>query len=501
MELAHAFALNRQFDSAVKYFNRYVPDTSTEKGLRFYLADAGEYYLQLKNEKKALSCFFRSLKYNKQKNDVNQIMRSLMNISKAYFALNSNDSSFKYAQEALALARQSDAKQVIRDAYKILFSLYDLWNRPDSAYVYYKQYTLSNDSLVNKKLNGRLAAYSYAQKIELLNKEKEIQQVRLQNESLQKKGFITGAFVFLGIAFLLWRNNRHKQKAYLLLETQKQETDIQKAKAEKSFQELQITQSQLIQSEKMASLGELTAGIAHEIQNPLNFINNFSDVNRELIEELKAESLKPDGERDVQLEREILENLINNEEKINHHGRRADAIVKGMLQHSRTSTANKELTNINALADEYLRLAYHGIRAKDKTFNVSMQTDFDPSVGGVSIIPQDIGRVLLNLYNNAFYAVNEKNKLSLAGYEPTVSVSTKKKNGRLEIRIRDNGSGMPQKVLDKIFQPFFTTKPPGQGTGLGLSMSYDIIKAHGGEIKVDTKEGEFTEFTIQIPVG
>ena len=189
MELAHAFALNRQFDSAVKYFNRYVPDTSTEKGLRFYLADAGEYYLQMKNENKALSCFFRSLKYNKQKNDVNQVMRSLMNISKAYFALDSNDSSFKYAQEALALARQSDAKQVIRDAYKILFSLYDLWNRPDSAYVYYKQYTLSNDSLVNKKLNGKLAAYSYAQKIELLNKEKEIQQATIAKGVTSEKRF------------------------------------------------------------------------------------------------------------------------------------------------------------------------------------------------------------------------------------------------------------------------------------------------------------------------
>ena len=262
-----------------------------------------------------------------------------------------------------------------------------------------------------------------------------------------------------------------------------------------SLKELKSTQNQLIQSEKMASLGELTAGIAHEIQNPLNFVNNFSDVNKELLAEMNEEIQKGNYEE----VKTIAKNLTDNEEKINHHGRRADAIVKGMLQHSRTSTGHKELTNINALADEYFRLAYHGIRANDKTFNASMQTDFDKSVGSVNMISQDMGRVLLNVYNNAFYAVSEKSKLAVAGYQPTVSVSTKKKNGQLEIIVKDNGNGIPQKILDKIFQPFFTTKPTGQGTGLGLSMSYDIIKAHGGEVKVDTKEGEFTEFTIQIP--
>ena len=305
-----------------------------------------------------------------------------------------------------------------------------------------------------------------------------------------------GLLVIGAIWGFIYYRSQQLRKENLQLE---QKVTVRTNQLNQSLEELKSTQAQLIQSEKMASLGELTAGIAHEIQNPLNFVNNFSDVNKELIEELKAESLKPNAERDAQLEREILENLINNEEKISHHGKRADAIVKGMLQHSRTSAGTKEPTDINALADEYLRLAYHGIRAKDKTFNASMQTDFDQSVGKVNIIPQDMGRVLLNLYNNAFYAVNEKSKLAVAGYNPTVSVSTKKKNGRFEIRVRDNGNGMTKKVLDKIFQPFFTTKPTGQGTGLGLSMSYDIIKAHGGEVKVDTKEGEFTEFMIQIP--
>ncbi|MBA2563359.1 MAG: hypothetical protein H0V14_10715, partial [Chitinophagaceae bacterium] len=257
-------------------------------------------------------------------------------------------------------------------------------------------------------------------------------------------------------------------------------------------------QAQLIQSEKMASLGELTAGIAHEIQNPLNFVNNFSEVNTELIEELKKERKKEI--RDYNNEDDILSDIKDNEEKINHHGKKADAIVKGMLQHSRSSNGIKEATDINVLADEYLRLSYHGLRAKDKTFNATIKTEFDESIGLINIIPQDIGRVLLNLYNNAFYAVTEKMKQAGEGYEPTVSVSTKKIDGKVEIQVKDNGIGIQQKALDKIFQPFFTTKPTGQGTGLGLSLSYDIIKAHGGEIKVETKAAEGAEFIIALPI-
>jgi len=295
---------------------------------------------------------------------------------------------------------------------------------------------------------------------------------------------------------------------------QKEEIEIQKKIAEASLVELKATQAQLIQKEKMASLGELTAGIAHEIQNPLNFVNNFSEVNSELIDELKIEKSKIKSERDEQLENELLNDISENEKKINHHGKRADAIVKGMLQHSQTSTGQKEPTDINKLADEYLRLAYQGLRAKDKSFNAILKTDFDETIGNINIIPQDIGRVLLNLYNNAFYAVTEKNASALrqtqglAGqpYEPTVSISTKKAGDKVLISVKDNGSGILQKILDKIFQPFFTTKSTGQGTGLGLSISYDIIKAHGGEIKVQTlpaarqtKESEGAEFIIQLP--
>ncbi|HUZ59914.1 MAG TPA: ATP-binding protein, partial [Hanamia sp.] len=241
-------------------------------------------------------------------------------------------------------------------------------------------------------------------------------------------------------------------------------------------------------------LGELTAGIAHEIQNPLNFVNNFSEVNTELIDELGEEAEKGNLDEVKAIAKDIKEN----EEKINHHGKRAGDIVKGMLQHSQKSTGQKEPTNINALADEYLRLSYHGLRAKDKDFNAEMKTDFDATIGKINIIPQDIGRVLLNLFNNAFYAVNEQKSRNLNSYEPTVSVITKKVGDKVEIKVSDNGNGIPQKALDKIFQPFFTTKPTGQGTGLGLSLSYDIVKAHGGEIKVETKEGEGSIFIIQL---
>ncbi len=263
---------------------------------------------------------------------------------------------------------------------------------------------------------------------------------------------------------------------------------------EKAYTELKATQSQLIQSEKMASLGELTAGIAHEIQNPLNFVNNFSEVNTELIDEMQLEMDKGN----LADAKAISNDIKENEKKINHHGKRADSIVKGMLQHSRSNSGIKEPTDINALADEYLRLAYHGLRAKDKSFNATLKTDFDETVGKINIIPQDIGRVVLNLITNAFYAVEEKKNQHPVGYEPTVSVSTKRVNGKVEIKVSDNGNGIPPKVLDKIFQPFFTTKPTGQGTGLGLSLAYDIVKTHGGELKVETKENLGTEFIIYL---
>ena len=281
-----------------------------------------------------------------------------------------------------------------------------------------------------------------------------------------------------------------------IVEERTSELRHQKEQVESTLVDLKSTQAQLIQSEKMASLGELTAGIAHEIQNPLNFVNNFSEVNTELIEEMKEEIEKGNFDQ-VKI---IAKDIKENEEKINHHGKRADAIVKGMLQHSRNSSGTKEPTDINVVADEYLRLAYHGLRAKDKSFNATMKTDFDSTIGTINIVSQDVGRVILNLITNAFYAVTEKKKQASAEYEPTVTISTKKINNKVEIKVKDNGNGIPEKALDKIFQPFFTTKPTGQGTGLGLSLSYDIIKAHNGELKVKTKEKEGTVFIILLPI-
>ena len=305
-------------------------------------------------------------------------------------------------------------------------------------------------------------------------------------------------------AFKLDRTEKVKRTTAILLEETIGELE-QKRKAieetnaalTKSLEELKAAQAQLIQSEKMASLGELTAGIAHEIQNPLNFVNNFSEVSKELLDEMKAELDIGNIDDAKQVATDVIQNL----EKILHHGKRADGIVKGMLQHSRTGSGQKELTDINTLADEYLRLAYHGMRAKEKSFNATLKTDYDQTIGNIQIIPQDIGRAVLNLITNAFYAVGQKKQQEPEGFEPTISVSTKRIGDKAVIKITDNGNGIPQKVLDKIFQPFFTTKPTGQGTGLGLSLSYDIVKAHGGELKVETTEGEGSTFIISIPTN
>ncbi|ACT92361.1 sensor histidine kinase [Dyadobacter fermentans] len=299
-----------------------------------------------------------------------------------------------------------------------------------------------------------------------------------------------------------------RQSLEYLVAERTHELTQQKEELQKAIEELKATQNQLIQSEKMASLGELTAGIAHEIQNPLNFVNNFSEVSVELCQELEEEIEKTGiADDDKDYIKGIIADLSQNQQKITHHGKRADSIVKGMLQHSRVSSGEKEPVEVNALADEYMRLAYHGLRAKDKEFNAALVTDFDPTIGTVNVLPQDLGRVFLNLFTNAFYAVSEKKRrLSEAGqlgdYKPEVRISTKKFDNKLYIRVSDNGTGMPEHVKAKIFQPFFTTKPTGQGTGLGLSMSYDIItNGHGGVLEVDTVEGEKTEFRITIPAA
>jgi len=388
------------------------------------------------------------------------------------------DSCIYYAHISLPLWRAHNFGAFAVNASTLLTQVYESQNKPDSTIKYMKLIMAAKDSVFNQSKVKEFEKFVFDEE----KRKQDIQQAKEKyNNRIKMYALLATITVLLLIAFILWRNNRQKQKS--------------KKKIEDAYEELKLTQAQLIQSEKMASLGELTAGIAHEIQNPLNFVNNFSEVSNELIDEMNGELDKGD----IQEAKIIADDIKQNLEKINHHGRRADGIVKGMLQHSRTSSGQKEPADINKLADEYLRLSYHGLRAKDKSFNAEIKTDFDSSIGNINVVPQDIGRVILNLINNAFYAVTERSQAELEGYKRSVTVSTKKLSEKIEISVKDNGNGVPFSIREKIFQPFFTTKPTGQGTGLGLSLAYDIVKAHGGEIKVESKEREGTSFIIQLP--
>jgi signal transduction histidine kinase len=429
----------------------------------------------------AEDAFLKAEKANTQYKNLRILIQTQLFLSKLYYEKREYESSLIYAKKAQVAAMEVGLKSSIAKSYAALAKSYQALNRQDSGYYYLKLASPLIDSLnkVDKSNLIRFQNLLFADNQNLQRKEQEKTAVQNRNRIILLLG--TLGFILL-IAGLLYRSSREKNKANKVLE--------------KTLTNLKSTQTQLIQSEKMASLGELTAGIAHEIQNPLNFVNNFSEVNQELLAEMNEEIEKGNY---VEV-KEIAKDVLENEEKINHHGKKADAIVKGMLQHSRSSGGQKEPIDINSLADEYLRLAYHGLRAKDKTFNATLKTDYDESVGNINIIPQDIGRVILNLITNAFYAVDEKKKSGIEGYEPTVSVSTKKINNYVEISLSDNGNGIPSQILDKIFQPFFTTKPTGQGTGLGLSLAYDIVKAHGGELKVETKDSVGSEFIIHLPI-
>jgi two-component system NtrC family sensor kinase len=468
-------------DSAL-FFAKIAEDTAIKMGNRFILSGIaptlGNLYAKKGNDQLALKYYY-----------MNRSAYGATSLASFYKSRGVYDSALYYAHKAYEFAITNKVKNSELAAATLLSSLYES-SDPRAALQYQKIAMAAKDSLFGAENVLAVKTLAFEEK----ERQNEILMTKMSyRNKIKIYVSLAGLVLVLFVALLLYRNNRNERKANALLQQQKNEIA-------KALSDLKITQSQLVQSEKMASLGELTAGIAHEIQNPLNFVNNFSEVNKELIEELKSEKSKVKSERDEKLEDELINNIAENEKKIIHHGKRADAIVKNMLQHSRTSSGQKEPTDINALADEYLRLAYHGLRAKDKSFNATTKTDFGENIGTVNIIPQDIGRVILNLINNAFYAVDEKKKLNQQGYEPTVSVSTRRNNGKVEINVKDNGNGIPQKVLDKIFQPFFTTKPTGQGTGLGLSLSYDIVKAHGGELKVETKEGEGSNFIIHLPV-
>ena len=406
----------------------------------------------------------------------------LQSIAKIYQKWGKRDSAIYYADQAFQIVNNS---KFFEPAFNNAFLLYELYLPKDKLKAL-SYLTIANEKREAQLKNNRQFSLRNLEEFDIKERDYEIQKAKTTYQNnVQRIIFISAISIILVIAFSVYVSNRRHRFLNKQLRSQK-------SQLENTIHQLKETQGQLIQSEKMASLGELTAGIAHEIQNPLNFVNNFSEVNKELLVELKDE-IKNGNLDEVNA---IADDVISNEEKINHHGKRADAIVKGMLQHSRSSSGVKEPTNINALADEYLRLAYHGLRAKDKDFNATLITDFDDSIGMMNLIPQDIGRVILNLITNAFYASSAKASATADKFDPTVWVSTRKNGDKVLISVKDNGTGIPEKALDKIFQPFFTTKPTGQGTGLGLSLSYDIVKAHGGELTVETKEGEGTEFTI-----
>ena len=480
-KIASTYLKGNMPDSALLFAKQGYTIATQIKSRYSVFSVLGDIYIKLNQVDSALK-YYRLCNEEIEKN---------LGFAVVYRNKNSKDSCAYYAKKAFDNAQLLGLKKSIMKACELMGWAYEKTDLPQAMH-YYQISSMLKDSLYSQEKTGRVNGLVFNDEL----RKKELKETEAKFRSkLVMYGLSATLFVFLLIALLLWRNIVHKQKAYALLQEQKKETELQKTHVESAFGQLKAAQSKLIQSEKMASLGELTAGIAHEIQNPLNFVNNFSEVNNELIDELQTELKAGNATEAFALSNDIKAN----EQKINHHGKRADAIVKGMLQHSRSSTGQKEPTDINALADEYLRLAYHGLRAKDKSFNATINTDFDEALGNINIVPQDIGRVLLNLYNNAFFSVNEKKKQQPVGYEASVSVSTKRIDDKVEIMVRDNGNGIPQKVVDKIFQPFFTTKPTGQGTGLGLSLSYDIIKAHGGEIKVETKAGEGSIFVICLP--
>jgi len=470
--------------------NKY---SSINNGLR------GELAKKRGESRQALMYLQKSLTAAVDENSIREASTASNAIAQIYKELDQPDSAIYYAKLGLGFGEMLSYTNRILTASSLLAELYAEEN-PKEAVMYYQMALAAKDSLYGVKKFQRLQSATMDEQ----ERQTEIEAAAIAyRNSIRQRGLIGGVVLFIIVAVVLYRNNRQKQKTNQILET--------------TLSNLKSTQAQLIQSEKMASLGELTAGIAHEIQNPLNFVNNFSEVSAELVEEIqdsrhKTQDIRPKTDAD-EIEDEILEDIKQNLEKINHHGKRADAIVKGMLEHSRTGSGEKELTDINSLASEYLNLAYQNFKTKNKEVEIELIIDLDPSLPKIELVRPDIGKVLLNILNNAFYACTStsistdtskfdvrNSKFDIPLNHPTVGITTKNLGDKIEISINDNGPGIPDSIKDKIFQPFFTTKPTGQGTGLGLSLSYDIVKAHGGELKVETKEGEGSEFIIQLPL-
>ena len=488
-------------DSALVYLQKgyaYALQTAIPIPPSSFYMHFGEVYYQKGQKELAMSYFRRSIAAIGEAFPPNgqNDGQAYLGMARIYRNRNELDSARYCAKKALQILQDVKRNLYVIQAANLLFELYKNSNATEALH-YLVIATTTKDSLFSQEKGRQIEKLAFEERERAAKTQRmmEAREIAFQNR-IKLYALLAVLGVVLLITFILYRNNRQKQVANALLQQQKEEI-------QSTLNLLRATQAQLIQSEKLASLGELTAGIAHEIQNPLNFVNNFAEVSAEMLDEMQEELEKGDTTEAIAIATDLKTNL----EKIKHHGQRASSIVKGMLEHSRASTGVKEPTDLNALADEYLRLAYHGLRAKDNNFNATMETHFDPDLPLVSVIPQDIGRVLLNLINNAFYAVHQRDVETLHAtslqnppYQPTVSVSTQKIDNQILIKVKDNGHGIPEAIKEKIFQPFFTTKPTGQGTGLGLSLAYDIVtKGHGGTLDVQTKEDQGTEFTIGIP--
>ncbi len=487
---AYTFLQQEKLDSALALLQLAEKNLDIYKEYKpFFHWVYGSVLMELKEYSAAKKYLLLALS---QSNSKNVTTRSAFKVSQVYRYTNQIDSAYYYARmlmDTLKIFGSANYEVDLGVAYDNIYQCFLVMNNTDSSYKYARLALHAKDSLNDLRIRN----LSEFQQLSF-NEQKRLEGIETErkNKTVRWVAYISIVFTALVafIAVILFRNARLRKKTNAILLQEKKTLEI-------TLEQLKSTQAQLVQSEKMASLGELTAGIAHEIQNPLNFVNNFSELSNELVDEMNAELAKGDLEEAQLIAKDVKQNL----EKITHHGKRADAIVKGMLQHSRTSSGKKEATDINALCDEYLRLAYHGLRAKDKSFNIKFETKLDATIGLINIIPQDIGRVLLNLINNAFYATDERKKKGETDYEPMVIVETKKLKDSISIKVTDNSMGIPETIKEKIFQPFFTTKPTGQGTGLGLSLSYDIItKGHGGKIVMETEEGIGSTFTITLPL-
>ena len=495
IQIARTFLLLKQYEKAGVYFRRSAPEPLL----------LGQFYSETNRPDSALIEFRKSLAIGEDQKDNELMAASFLEFSKIFAAKKDHQRAKEYAERAYALAKKFKNDRLLAQTEVILKSEYERAGDFKKALFFMKQAHNILDSVStknNENFQRKLAFFESKTEIEkeqdhvkILSAEKALQVQKLSDETRVREMILAGTAIILLISFFTIRNiNQKRQK----MQVQKDLIDQQKARAESALEELKNTQTQLLHREKMASLGELMAGIAHEIQNPLNFVNNFSEVNDELLTELQEAITNSD----LVEARTIFEDIRSNSGKIMIHGKRADNIVKGMLLHSRSKTGEKESTDINMLVEEFLRLSFEGMRTKDKSLRAFFYTTFDKHLKKINVIPQDIGRVFLNIFNNAFYSVNEKQKISGEEYTPEVSVSTRKLSDAVEIRIRDNGLGIVKDALDKIFNPFFTTKPTGQGTGLGLSLSYDIItKLHSGSLNVETKAGEFAEFIVLLPAG